>query len=68
MIKLNSKKLLESETPSCGFDKVGLKGGQNSSKSPKSVYAWFSLKWVRKFSFKLKVKKIASLRPLLDQP
>ena len=29
---LNSKKLLESETPSCGFDRVGLKGGQNSSK------------------------------------
>ena len=27
-----SKKLLESETPSCGFDRVGLKGGQNSSK------------------------------------
>ena len=29
-LKLNSKKLLESETPSCGFDRVGLKGGQNS--------------------------------------
>ena len=25
---LNSKKLLEIETPSCGFDGVGLKGGK----------------------------------------
>ena len=29
---LNSKKLFEKETPSFGFDRVGLKGVQNSSK------------------------------------
>ena len=28
----NSKKLLKIETPSCGFTRIGLKGGQNSSK------------------------------------
>ena len=28
----NSKKLLKSETPWCGFTRVVLKGGQNSSK------------------------------------
>ena len=30
MIKFNSKKLIKSETPSCGFAIVGLEGGQNS--------------------------------------
>ena len=30
MIKFNSKKLIKSETPSCGFTSVGIKGGQNS--------------------------------------
>ena len=33
---LNSKKLLESETPSCSFSRFGLKGGQNSSKCRES--------------------------------
>ena len=36
------------------------------------MYAWLYLKWVPKFSFKFQLqeskKKIASLRPLLDQP
>ena len=44
---------------------------QNSSKSPESVYEWLSLKWIPKFISNLnykKVRKIASLRPLLDQP
>ena len=30
MIKFNSEKLIKSETPSCGFASIGLKGGQNS--------------------------------------
>ena len=30
MIKFNSDKLIKSETSSCGFASVGLKGGQNS--------------------------------------
>ena len=30
MIKFNSKKLIKSETPSCGFASVGLKWGHNS--------------------------------------
>ena len=30
MIKFNSDKLIKSETPSCSFASVGLKGGQNS--------------------------------------
>ena len=44
---------------------------QNSSKSPQILYAWLSLKWVSKFSFKFQLResqKIAFLRPLLDQP
>ena len=44
---------------------------QNSSESPKNMYAFLSLKWVPKFTFKFyfeKVKKSASLRPLFDQP
>ena len=28
----NSEKLVKSETPSCGFAKIGVKGGENSSK------------------------------------
>ena len=38
---LNSKKLHESETPSCGFDRVGLKGGkiaQNVMKNGMHAY------------------------------
>ena len=30
IIKFNSEKLIKSETLSCGFTSVGLKGGQNS--------------------------------------
>ena len=30
---------------------------QNSSKSPESLYAWLSLKWVPKFSFKFQLQK-----------
>ena len=44
---------------------------QNSSQFPESWYAWLSLKWVPKFSFKFQLqesRKITSLRPLLDQP
>ena len=44
---------------------------QNSSKSPQSLYAWLSLKWVSRFSFKFQlwnIRKILSLRPFLDQP
>ena len=43
---------------SLSFPKV-----QNSSKSPESLYAWLSLKWVAWI-----MKKISCLRPLLDQP
>ena len=44
---------------------------QNNSKSPESLYAWLSLKWVlnslSNFKYE-KVGKITSLRPLLGQP
>ena len=30
--KFNSMKLVKSQTPSCGFAKIGVKGGENSSK------------------------------------
>ena len=44
---------------------------QNSSKSPESLCAWLSLKWLPQLSFKFQLqesRKIASLRPFLDQP
>ena len=50
--KLNSKKLLESEIPSCGFDRVGLKGGQNSSKRRKSWRAFLSVQYASKSMIK----------------
>ena len=42
---LNSKKLLERETPSCGFNRVGLKGGQNSLKRRESWRACLSIQY-----------------------
>ena len=36
---LNSKKLLETETSSCGFNKVGLKGGESILECLKSLHA-----------------------------
>ena len=44
----DSKKLVKSETPSCGFIKVGVKGVENSSESCKSWSACLSIKWAFK--------------------
>ena len=51
---LNSKKLLKSETPSCSFDRVGLKGGQNSSKRRESWRACLSIQYASKHMIKFK--------------
>ena len=40
----NSKKLVKSETPSCCFAKIGVKGGENSSKRRESWSARLSIK------------------------
>ena len=40
----NSEKLIKSETPSCGFAKFGVKGGENSSKRHESWSAQLSIK------------------------
>ena len=45
---LNSNKLFEQQTPLCGFDRVGLKGGQNSSKHHESWCASLSIRYVSK--------------------
>ena len=44
---LNSMKLLKSETP-CSFDRVGLKGGQNSSKHHENWRACLSIQHASK--------------------
>ena len=45
---LNSKKLLGRETPSCGFNRVGPKGGQNSLKCRESWRACLSIPYASK--------------------
>ena len=44
----NSEKLLKSETLSCGFTKIGVKVGENSSKRRESWSARLSIKWASK--------------------
>ena len=41
----NYEKLVKSETSSCGFSKIGVKGGENSSKRHKSWSARLSIEW-----------------------
>ena len=48
----NSNKLVKSENPSCGFAKIGVKGGENSSKCLESWSACLSIKWAFKSMIK----------------
>ena len=52
------KKLVKSETPSCGFTKIGVKGGENSSKRRESWSAWLSIKWASKSMIKFQFWEI----------
>ena len=40
--------MVKSETSSCGFAKIGVKGGENSSKHHESWSAWLAIKWASK--------------------
>ena len=51
---LNSKKLFEKETPSCSFDRVGLKGGQNISKHRGIWHACLSIQYSSKHMIRFK--------------
>ena len=49
---LNSKSLVESETLSCDFTKVWLKGGETSSEHHELWHALSSTKWPSKSTIK----------------
>ena len=48
----NSKKFVNSETPSCGFAKIGVTGGENSSKHCESWSAQLRIKRASKSMIK----------------
>ena len=48
----NSEKLVKSETPLCGFAKVGPKEGENILEHRESFLARLSMRWVSKFMIK----------------
>ena len=54
---LNSRKLLEREIPSCGFNRVGLKGGQNSLKRRESWRACLSIQYASKHMIRFKFQE-----------
>ena len=45
----NSKKLVKSETMSCGFAKVGVEEAENSSERCECLSACVSIKWASKY-------------------
>ena len=54
----NSEKLVKSETLSCGFTKIGVKGGENSSKRHQSVSVHLSIKRASESMIKFKFCEI----------
>ena len=48
----NSEKLIKSETPLCGFSKVGLKGGGNIPEHHEILRARLSIRWASKSMIK----------------
>ena len=52
-----SKKLVKSKTPLCGFTKVGVKGGENSSKHHESWSARLFIKWASKSMIKFQLQE-----------
>ena len=54
----NSKKLVKSETPSCGFTKIGVKGGENSSKRRRSASAHLSIEWASESMIKFQFLEV----------
>ena len=52
----NSVKFVKSETSLCSFTKVGVKGGENSSKHRESCSACLSIKWASKSMIKFQLR------------
>ena len=48
----NSEKLVMTETLSCGFTKIGVKGGENILERPEILHAHLSIKWASKSMIK----------------
>ena len=55
MTKFNSEKFVKSETASCGFAKVWVKAGENSSKRHEIWSARLSIKWASKSMIKFQL-------------
>ena len=53
----NSEKFVKSETLLCGFAKVGVKGGENSSERHKSWSACLFIKWASKSMIKFQLRE-----------
>ena len=53
----NSKNLVKSETPSCGFAKVWVKEDENRSKRREILSACLSIKWASKSMIKFQLGK-----------
>ena len=53
-LNFNFEKLVKRETSLCGFDKVGLKGGENIMECLKSLHARLLIKLASKFMIKIK--------------
>ena len=62
---LNSKKLLENETPLYGFNRVGLKEGQNSSKRRESWSACLSIQYASNIRSSLNSKNLVKAETVL---
>ena len=57
-LNFNSKKLVKSENLLCGFAKVGVQGGENSSKCRERWSECFSIKWASKLWSNFNSKKL----------
>ena len=55
----NSDKFVKTETLSCSFAKVGVKGGENSSERRESWSAHLSIKWESKSMIKFQLWEIS---------
>ena len=51
-LNFNFEKLVKRETKLCGFAKIGVTSGENSSKRRESWSAWLSIKWTSKYIIK----------------
>ena len=54
----NSKNLVKRQTPSYNFDKVWLKGGENTSEHHEIWHALLSTKWATKYTIKFYFQEI----------